>query len=133
VCPSCETKYHPSPESLADAGIKDQVGRPFRKGAGCQQCHDSGFQGRLGVYEVMEVTPTLRRFVHDGAAAHELRNVMRRMGAKTLREEGVFLALAGKTSLEEILMVTHNDAEEGEEKKAKPEVSRASIELEEAA
>jgi len=133
VCPSCETKYHPSPETLADAGIKDQVGRPFRKGAGCQQCHDSGFQGRLGVYEVMEVTPTLRRFVHDGAAAHELRNVMRRLGAKTLREEGVFLALAGKTSLEEILMVTHNDADEGEELKAKPEAQRASIKLEEAA
>jgi type IV pilus assembly protein PilB len=113
VCPSCETKYHPTPEILADAEIKGHVGRPFRKGAGCQQCHDSGFQGRLGVYEVMEVTPGLRRMIHEGAAAHELRNAMRRMGAKTLREEGVILALAGKTSLEEVLMVTHNDADEG--------------------
>lgn len=114
VCPSCETKYHPSPETLADAGLHgpEFLGRPFRKGAGCQQCHDSGFQGRLGVYEVMEVTPILRRMVHEGSAAHELRDAMRRSGAKTLRDEGVLLALASKTSLEEVLMVTHSDGDD---------------------
>jgi type IV pilus assembly protein PilB len=113
VCPSCETKYHPTKEVLRDAMIPDQVGRPFRKGAGCQQCHDSGFQGRLGVYEVMEVTPVIRRMIHNAAAAHEIRELMRKGGLLTLREEGVLLAMAGKTSLEEVLMVTHNDEDEG--------------------
>jgi type IV pilus assembly protein PilB len=127
VCPSCETKYHPSAETLADAGLNasEYVGRPFRKGAGCQQCHDSGCQGRLGVYEVMEVTPQLRRMVHEGAAAHELREAMRRTGAKTLREEGVLLALAGKTSLEEVLMVTHSDGDEGTSSAVKAKVGPA--------
>ena len=114
VCPSCETKYHPTPEVLADAGIAGQTGRPFRKGAGCQQCHDSGFLGRLGVYEIMEVTPVIRRLIHNGAPAHEIRDQIRKAGGLSLREEGVLLAMSGKTSLEEVLMVTHNEGDEGD-------------------
>ena len=49
---------------LADARIPERAGQPFLKGAGCVQCHDSGFQGRIGIYEVMEVTPDIRRLVH---------------------------------------------------------------------
>src|SRR5678816_1276523 len=60
ICPACETKYHPHAHVLSDAGLTNEVGRVFHKGAGCQQCHDSGFQGRVGVYELMEVTPVLR-------------------------------------------------------------------------
>ncbi len=113
ICPSCETKYHPAPQVLDDAGLTGHVGRVFKKGAGCQQCHDSGFQGRLGVYELMEITPVLRRMIHNGAPSHELRDRVRQSGGLTLREEGVLLALAGKTSLEEILRVTHSEGDEG--------------------
>jgi type IV pilus assembly protein PilB len=112
ICPSCETKYHPSPQVLEDAGLRDHVGRVFHKGAGCQQCHDSGFQGRLGVYELMEVTPVIRRMIHNGAPAHEIRDRVRQSGGLTLREEGVLLSLAGKTSLEEILRVTHSEGDD---------------------
>src|SRR5205814_4248545 len=65
LCPSCETKYHPTAQVLEDAGLSGHVGRVFKKGAGCQQCHDSGFSGRLGVYELMEITPVLRRMIHN--------------------------------------------------------------------
>lgn len=109
ICPHCATKYFPTEHELADANLSDKVGRPFRKGGGCRQCHDTGFKGRLGIYEVMEVTPELRRVIHRGAAAHEIRDKMRQQGTLTLREEGVELALAGKTTLDEILRVTHND------------------------
>ncbi len=109
VCPSCATKYYPAEHVLADAGLTDQAGRSFRKGSGCQACHDSGFRGRVGVYEVMEVTAELRRMVHIGAPTHELRETSRKTGALTLREEGVRLAVAGKTSLEEVLRVTHSE------------------------
>ncbi|MFZ2873590.1 MAG: ATPase, T2SS/T4P/T4SS family [Phycisphaerales bacterium] len=109
ICSACATKYYPAEHVLADAGLSHEVGRPFRKGAGCQRCHDSGFQGRIGVYEVFEVTPQLRRMVHAGRPTHELRARMRELGGLTLREEGVLLALEGKTSLEEVLRVTQND------------------------
>jgi type IV pilus assembly protein PilB len=107
VCPACATKYYPDEETLKSAGIGDQVRRPFRKGTGCPKCHDSGCQGRLGVYEVMEVGAEMRRMIHRGAGSHELRDQMRRMGGLSLRDEGILLALDGKCSLEEALGVTH--------------------------
>ncbi|MCB9844939.1 MAG: Flp pilus assembly complex ATPase component TadA [Phycisphaeraceae bacterium] len=113
VCPSCQTKYFPAEHVLEDAGIPHMSGRSFRRGLGCQQCHDTGFQGRIGVYEVMEVTSPVRRMIHRAAPTHELREQLRREGGLSLREEGVLLAVDGKTSLEEILRVTHSD--EGEE------------------
>ncbi|QOI99178.1 MAG: Flp pilus assembly complex ATPase component TadA [Phycisphaeraceae bacterium] len=113
ICPGCSTKYYPSEQALADAGLLDKSGQPFRRGTGCRQCHDSGFQGRAGVYEVMEVTPAIRRMVHHAAPSHEIRAQMRRDGGLTLREEGVLIALAGRTSLEEILRVTQMDDEPG--------------------
>ncbi|MCC6322039.1 MAG: Flp pilus assembly complex ATPase component TadA [Phycisphaerales bacterium] len=112
VCAACSTRYYPSEQVLMDAGLMEQVGRAFRKGSGCRQCHDSGFQGRCGVYEIMEVTPELRRMIHHGSATHELRDKLRNAGVLTLREEGVILALEGKTSLEEVLRVTSDEGED---------------------
>ncbi|MFA9476847.1 GspE/PulE family protein [Phycisphaerales bacterium AB-hyl4] len=116
ICPHCETKYYPSEQVLEDAGLKAHAGRSFRKGAGCQQCHNSGFKGRIGIYEVMEITPGIRRLIHHAAAAHELRTKLRTKGTfKTLREEGVMIALDHQSSLEEVLRVTHCDDEPGAE------------------
>ncbi|HEV7298850.1 MAG TPA: ATPase, T2SS/T4P/T4SS family [Tepidisphaeraceae bacterium] len=109
VCPACATKYYPSEQELRDAELMDQVGRPFRKGSGCPQCHDSGFRGRCGIYEVMEVTPELRRMVHRAAASHDIREQFRKLGGRTLRDEGVAIALEGTSSLDEVLRVTHCD------------------------
>lgn len=114
LCRHCAVKYYPGEPLLDEAGIPESVGRPFRRGAGCQQCHDSGFQGRMGLYEVMEVTPALRRLIHAGAPTHELRDELRRHGIATLRDEGVRIARDGATSLEEALRVTHSDGVESE-------------------
>jgi len=111
VCENCATKYYPAENVLHDAGLSGKTNHTFRKGAGCEQCHNSGFHGRTGVYEVMTITDELRRMIHQAAAAHELRDRMRQSGCLTLREEGVLLALDGKTSLEEILSVTRGDDE----------------------
>ncbi|MFG0284603.1 MAG: GspE/PulE family protein [Phycisphaerales bacterium JB039] len=109
ICQRCATKYYPTDQVLHDAGLHDMTGRSFRKGAGCQQCHDSGFQGRIGVYEVMEITSPVRRLIHTGATSQQIREAARRDGSLSLRDEGVMLALAGKTSLEEVLRVTRMD------------------------
>jgi type IV pilus assembly protein PilB len=109
LCKHCVAKYYPPRQVLEDANLLEKEGIPFKKGGGCQHCHDSGFQGRLGVYEVMEVTPEIRRMIHHGAPMHDIREQFRRGGGLTLREEGVLLALSGKTCLEEILRVTSMD------------------------
>lgn len=124
ICPACATKYYPGEQALRDAGLMDETQakspRTFRKGSGCQRCHDSGFHGRIGVYEVFEVTPELRRMIHHSRPTHELRGQMRKGGGLTLREEGVLLAIDGKTSLEEILRVTQNDDELSSTKASAP-------------
>ncbi len=112
LCPACITKYFPAEHVLHDAGLKDMAGRPFQKGLGCQQCHDTGFKGRLGIYEIMAVTPELRRLIHNAAPTHDIRARLRQQGMLTLRQEGVALAVDGKSSLEEVLRVTHLDDED---------------------
>jgi type IV pilus assembly protein PilB len=111
ICPSCETKYYPAPIMIEDLGNPELEGRAFHKGLGCGQCHDTGFKGRLGIYEVMEVTPSLRRMIYRGAPSHELRDKLRESGSLSLRDEGIALAVEGRTSLEEVVRVTHTDEE----------------------
>ena len=109
TCPSCATQYYPPEHALADAGLGGRTGRAFRRGGGCAACHNSGFQGRLGIYEVMEVSPAMRRLVHLAAAAHELREAFQKRGGLTLRQEGVLIAQDHRSSLEEVLRVTASD------------------------
>ena len=108
---------------LYDAGLPGKTGRAFRKGSGCAQCHDSGCKGRMGVYEVMEITPDLRRLVHAAAPSHVMREKMTQAGIKTLREEGVLLALDGKCSLEEVLSVTHSEEVDPTDQADSPKVA----------
>jgi type IV pilus assembly protein PilB len=109
VCSDCATKYYPAENVLRDAGLPSTTGQAFRRGTGCQRCHNSGYLGRIGIYEVMEVTPDLRKMIHQSSATHELRDNMRQQGSLLLREEGIRMAVEGKTSLEEVLAVTHTD------------------------
>jgi len=125
ICSACASKYYPGEQVLHDAGLAEHAGRPFRKGAGCRQCHDSGFAGRCGIYEVMEVTPELRRMVHRGAPTHEMRAKIAVSGGLSLRQEGVLLALEGRTSLEEVLRVTHDEGEDLNNEPVAPAVPAA--------
>ncbi|MCC6682987.1 MAG: Flp pilus assembly complex ATPase component TadA [Phycisphaeraceae bacterium] len=109
ICPHCASKYYPTEQVLHDAGLKDMAGRSFRRGAGCPQCHNSGFKGRGGIYEVMEVDSGVRRLIHHGAPGHEMREQLKKTGFLSLREEGVLLAMEHRSSLEEVLRVTHNE------------------------
>lgn len=129
ICPHCTTKYYPAEQALIDAGLKDLAGRAFRKGAGCQQCHNSGFKGRVGIYEVMEVDSELRRMIYHGEPSHELRRQLRTVGCMNLREEGVQWALAHKTSLEEVLRVTHMEDDPADEAGAREKTGAGRGEL----
>jgi len=113
VCSNCATKYYADERMLTQAHLTDKTNHVFRKGTGCEQCHNSGYHGRTGIYEVMEISPELRRMIHRAAATYELRQRMRQEGALSLREEGVLIALEGKTTLEEALAVTHSGEDEG--------------------
>ncbi|MEW6253386.1 MAG: GspE/PulE family protein, partial [Planctomycetota bacterium] len=111
ICPYCRTSYYPPESALADAGWLGQPDRVFTKGEGCKQCHDSGFRGRAGIYEVLEVTEEIRHCLHRVEEEEEIKQVARKYGWRTLREEGLRLVEEERSTLEEVLRVTHAETE----------------------
>ncbi len=111
VCPNCAEQYQPDEDVLIRSGLGADERRAFTRGAGCPSCHESGFLGRTGVYEVMEITADLRRAVRSGISTQELRQVWMKAGGLTLRQEGLLTALEGRTSLEEVVSATHGEGE----------------------
>jgi type IV pilus assembly protein PilB len=107
ICPSCKTSYYPPPTVLAQAGWTDARPRAFSRGEGCLQCHDSGFRGRTGIYEVMEMDDELRSMLHVKETEQEIRRYLRIKGHEDLRQEGLRVVEEGKSTLEEVLRVTH--------------------------
>ncbi len=78
------------------------------RAAGCTACRASGYRGRTGIFELLEVDDTLRALIHDRASEERLREHARRRGMINLREDGLRWVLAGVTSLEEVLRVTRD-------------------------
>lgn len=111
ICPFCRTSYYPPESALADAGWLGDTQRVFFKGEGCKQCHDSGFRGRAGIYELLEVTDEVRQHLHRAEEEEEIKAVARQHGWRPLREEGLRLVEEGRSTLEEVLRVTHAETE----------------------
>ncbi len=111
ICPNCLETYQPSESLLREAKLTDGAPGTFNRGAGCQHCYDSGFAGRAGIYEVMEIGPELRRMMRRDVSTQDLREAWLKLGGTTLRQEGVLVAVEGRTSLEEALSVTHSEDE----------------------
>ncbi len=111
ICPYCRTSYYPPESALADAGWLGQPERVFYKGEGCKQCHDSGFRGRMGIFEILEVTEEVRQVIHRADNEEEIKQVARKYGWRTLREEGLRLVEEHHSTLEEVLRVTHAETE----------------------
>ena len=79
---------------------------PFFKGAGCDQCGGSGTKGRQGLYEVMAMTPPLRKLILQNVGAAEIRDAAIEGGMLTLRMDGWLKVLKGVTTLEQVLRET---------------------------
>jgi len=107
VCQSCKTFSYPSRELLETIHYKGDARRSFVRGEGCAKCHDTGFVGRTGIYEVMVVDREIRELVGRGASSDELRDCYRRAGGKTLLEQGIRLAEKEQTSLDEVMRVAY--------------------------
>jgi type IV pilus assembly protein PilB len=109
ICPNCRTHYYPTAEFLQMLNYTGDTRRSFHKGEGCQQCFDTGFRGRRGVYEILMVTREMRNLIAQDLDVERLRECQRREGHRTLLEEGIRLAEEGKTSPEEVARVAYHD------------------------
>jgi len=108
ICRDCKAPHDYKNEELAALGTDfDELRRiPFQKGKGCDACGGLGYRGRAGLYEVMAMSPELRRMVLRGASVAELRDQAVAEGMLTLRMDGMEKIKKGVTTLEEVVKET---------------------------
>jgi type IV pilus assembly protein PilB len=109
LCAGCREPYKAPESDLRAIGLTgEKVGkRTVYKAVGCDKCNHTGYLGRMGIFELLEMTPKLREATFGGAAGQELRKEGRRSGGLiTLQEDGVRKVLGGVTTIEEILRLT---------------------------
>jgi general secretion pathway protein E len=107
LCPHCKQPYQADGEHLRKQGWECASGPlTLWQSAGCSQCGQTGFYGRVGIFEFMEVGERLRRDIVGRADANALRTVAREGGMRSLKEDGWLKAESGRTTLEEVARVT---------------------------
>jgi type II secretory ATPase GspE/PulE/Tfp pilus assembly ATPase PilB-like protein len=105
ICPKCRTSYYPPAELLDTLHFKGDKRRSFAKGEGCRECYDTGFKGRIGIYEVLVVEQAVRELIANGANLELIRKWFRDHGGTTLLDEGLRVAEKEATSLDEVMRV----------------------------
>jgi type IV pilus assembly protein PilB len=108
VCSGCKEEVHYPPEALVDVGFSPEEAKTLKmyRGRGCDICLNTGYKGRVGLYETMEVTDELRELIIIGASAIELRRKAIEVGMITLRESGLCKLRDGITTVEEVVKET---------------------------
>ena len=104
ICPKCKEEYSPSQAALKDLGLDPST--KFFRGKGCAACKNSGFLGRIGIFEILVLDELIRKMVEEKKSADAIKKKAIELGMKTLREDGLEKARQGKTTIEEILRVT---------------------------
>lgn len=115
ICTECRTKFDPSDELLMELQLPIQQARKynFYYGKGCQRCNNSGYKGRCGIYELLDVTDDIRDLIAASASVDDIRNFARSQGMTTLREAGLKLIFDGVTTIDEIVRETITEDGEG--------------------
>ncbi|MGQ3684065.1 MAG: GspE/PulE family protein [Candidatus Loosdrechtia sp.] len=108
ICSSCKEEYEPAEESLLELDLKksEVEGIRFFRGKGCDCCHNTGYKGRMGIFEIMALDEEIRRLITEQASANVIRTVAKRNGMNTLRESGLTAINNGLTTIEEVVRET---------------------------
>ena len=110
LCEDCKEPFHPTEAQLKEVGLTPaDVTGPLYRAVGCPNCNQKGYSGRTGIYELLVVSEELRAVVTTGADAGIIKRHAMSEGMKTLRDSGLAKALAGMTTLDEVLRVTQED------------------------
>ena len=108
ICKDCKEEIHVPVEGFVEIGFSEEEAQTMKayKGKGCQVCNGTGYKGRVGLYEVMEITDDLRELIIIGASAIELRKKAIECGMITLRNSGLYKLRDGVTTIEEVVKET---------------------------
>jgi type IV pilus assembly protein PilB len=108
VCRNCKEEMAPTEEMLMELSLtaQDVKGKKFCYGKGCATCNNTGYKGRMAIFEIMLLTERLKELVMKSASTEQLRHVAREQGMRTLREAGLLAIFDGHTSIEEVVRET---------------------------
>ncbi|MBF0385701.1 MAG: Flp pilus assembly complex ATPase component TadA [Candidatus Omnitrophica bacterium] len=115
ICEDCKENYILTPEVVDKVGLGKMVPNKnlvkLYRGKGCKKCFGSGYKGRVGITEVLILSTTIKELILRNVGEVELKKAGRQEGMRTMREDSLAKALAGSTTLEEVLRITARDEE----------------------
>ncbi len=110
ICRSCKTSYYPPASLLESVGWGHRTNELFYKGEGCRECNNTGFKGRIGIYEVMILDAELKRMIQSRASEADIRVYLAQCGWRPLRQKALDIVEQGESSIEEVLRVSRSEA-----------------------
>ena len=108
VCPACKTSSLAAPEILEQYGWTDRENVRLYHGRGCTECYDSGYKGRVGIYEAVSMSPELQKLIIKNPSRDELNQYIQSNNVKTLFSDGLDRVLEGVTTIEEVSRVVNS-------------------------
>ncbi|KZZ20636.1 hypothetical protein A3752_11225 [Oleiphilus sp. HI0081] len=109
LCTSCRQPYEPDDSECEFLHIEHGPGQskpPIYKAKGCPECNHLGYKGRIGIYELVQIDEQMRELIHSKAGELELETYARKCGP-SIHDDGIQKVLAGVTTIEEVVRVTH--------------------------
>jgi general secretion pathway protein E len=112
ICPACKETYKPSATELKELAMEPELLKDakFHQGTGCDKCFDTGYRGRIGIYELLPINEEIRDMIYRRESAGKIKKRALEFGMKTLRMDGARKAIAGITTVAEVLRITQADS-----------------------
>ena len=116
ICPKCRAKYKPTAQEISEAGMPAEMVETatFMKGTGCNSCQQSGFRGRMGIYEMLMIDSQVRELIFRQASSQEIRNLAVEKGMDTLYVDGLSKVAQGFTTFSEVMRVAKRGDNDGD-------------------
>lgn len=107
ICHKCKEPFNYSKKELLEVGLdpEEMAGITLYKGKGCDECKNTGYKGRMGIYELMVLNSELKEMIYRNESKDKIKDVASRHGMKTLREDGLRKAFAGLTTIDEVIRI----------------------------
>ena len=110
ICPQCRQSYVPSTEEKERLGLSRSTnGEVFFKAVGCESCLNTGYHGRVGIYEILQIDDEIRNLIMNRADSSMIKNRAMQKGMLSLREDGAQKIVEGLTTTEEVMRVTQEE------------------------
>jgi len=108
ICENCKTQFEPNETQLRELGITedDVKGKKFYYGRGCDRCNNTGYRGRIGIFEIMTFNDEMRELVMNRASTNVLRAAAQKAGMRLLRDNGLAAIYDGVTTIDEVVKET---------------------------